>query len=318
MTVPSLTLGIDLGGTKIDIGVVDSAGKILRRELIKTSKIGPETVVNDIHETVQKLIQKNEHFEAAGVGMAGQIDSKTGDVNFAPNLRWSNFPLGSELEKKLQIPVKVTNDVRAAAWGEWLYGAGRGSKDLICLFVGTGIGAGIVSDGNMLIGNNNAAGEVGHMTIDLNGPLCSCGNRGCFEAFAGGWAITRRAKEIISQDFLEGKNFLDLMGCEIDQVTGRHVIEAYQQKSPLAIKVVEEVKEALIAGVANLVNAFNPEKIILGGGIITGAPFFIDVIRKGVPERALKATSENLQVVHTELKGDASVIGAGAFAKRKE
>lgn len=318
MTIPSLTIGIDLGGTKIDIGVVDAAGKILRRELIKTSKIGPEAVVDDIYEAVQKLIQKNEHLEAAGVGMAGQIDSKTGNVHFAPNLGWNHFPLGSDLAKKLQIPVKVTNDVRAAAWGEWLYGAGRGSKDLICLFIGTGIGAGIVSDGKMLIGNSNAAGEVGHMTIDLNGPLCSCGNRGCFEAFAGGWAIARRAKEIISYDSVEGKKFLDLIGCEVDQVTGRHVIEAYQQKSPLAKKVIEEVKEALIAGVANLVNAFNPEKIILGGGIITGAPFFIDVIREGVPKRALKATSENLQVVRAELKGDAGVIGAGAFAKRKE
>lgn len=315
MAESPLCLGIDLGGTKIDIGVVDDAGKILRRELIKTSKNGPQAVVNEIHDAIQKLSNHNENFAAVGIGMAGQIDARTGEVYFAPNLGWTHFPLAQELEKKLRIPVKVTNDVRAAAWGEWLYGAGRGCKDLVCLFVGTGIGAGIVSGGHMLAGCRNAAGEVGHMTLELNGPACSCGNRGCFEALAGGWAIARRAKELISYDSIEGKKFLDLVGCDEDQVTGRHVLEAYQKKSPLAIKVIEEVKEALIAGVANLVNAFNPEKVILGGGIISGAPVFVEAIREGISKRALKVAVDGLEVVRAELKGDAGVIGACAFAK---
>lgn len=315
MAKAGVTLGIDLGGTKIDIGFVDASGKILRRELIKTSKEGPEVVVKEISETAKKLrIPADGQLMGAGIGMAGQIDSKNGLVHFAPNLGWKNFPLGESIEKALQIPVWVTNDVRAAAWGEWLYGAGKGCEDLICLFIGTGIGAGIVNGGKMLTGCRNAAGEVGHMTLDLNGPLCSCGNQGCFEALAGGWAIAKRAKEVLLYDSVEGKKFLDLTGGTVDEITARTVFEAYRSKAIVAVKVVNEVKEALIAGVASLVNAFNPAKIILGGGIITGAPYLVDVIREGVPKRGLKTAVEFLEIVQAQLKGDAGVVGASAFA----
>lgn len=309
-----VNLGIDLGGTKIDIGVVDFSGKILRRELIQTNKVGPEAVVSEITVAFRKLTDPNEEFITVGVGMAGQINGKTGLVYFAPNLGWKNFPLGEELQKSLGIPVKVTNDVRAAAWGEWLYGAGKGCDDLICLFVGTGIGAGIVCGGKMLTGATNAAGEVGHMTIEINGPLCSCGNRGCFEALASGWAIARRAKEEMTYDAVEGKKLLDFIEGNVDGITGKVILEAYQKHVSVAVKVVEEVKEALVAGVANLVNAFNPEKIILGGGIITGAPYLIEVIREGLSKRALKTSSDHLEVVQAQLKGDAGVVGAAAFA----
>jgi len=309
-----VTLGIDLGGTKTDLGIVDGSGKILQHELIKTSKEGPQAVVQEMIHSIKKLESSHGPISAVGIGMAGQIDGRTGLVYFAPNLGWKNFPLGQELEKVLKIPVKVTNDVRAATWGEWLYGAGRGCEDLVCLFVGTGIGAGIVSGGNMLIGSRNAAGEVGHMTIDLNGPLCSCGNRGCFEALASGWAIAKRAKEMLTYDSVDGKKLLDLIGGTAEDITARSVFEAYRMKSPVAVKVIEEVKEALIAGVAALINAFNPAKIILGGGIINGSPDLIDVIREGVPKRALKTTVESLDIVPASLQAEAGVIGAAAFA----
>lgn len=310
-------LGIDLGGTKIDIGVVDGNGAILRRELIKTSKAGPDAVIHEIHSAAKKLTSLDESILSAGVGMAGQIDGKSGLVHFAPNLKWTNFPLQEVLEGKLGCPVKVTNDVRAAAYGEWLYGAGRGCDDLVCLFIGTGIGAGIVSGGKMLTGSTNAAGEVGHMTIDLNGPPCSCGNRGCFEALASGWAIATRAQECMTHDSVQSKKFLDLVGGTVEEITARKVIEAYGAKSGLAVKVIDEVKEALIAGTASLANILNPAKIILGGGIITGAPFLVDVIREGISRRALKTNSEFLKVVQAQLRGDAGVIGAAALSGQK-
>jgi len=310
----NLTLGIDLGGTKIDIGLVDSSGIILRRELIKTNKNGPEAVVSEISNVVKKMQLPNETPLAVGIGMAGQIQAEAGVVHFAPNLGWVDFPLGSELQKQLNIPVKVTNDVRAAAWGEWLFGAGIGCSDLICLFIGTGIGAGIVCNGEMLLGSHNAAGEVGHMTLELNGPPCSCGNHGCFEALASGWAIAKRTKEVITYDSYEGKRFLDLIGGTQDDITARVVLEAYRKNSGIAIRVIDEVKAALVAGIANLANAFNPAKIILGGGVITSAPFLLDVVREGIAKRALKTTSESLEIVQPQLKGDAGVIGAAAFA----
>jgi glucokinase len=315
MTKSPVTLGIDLGGTKIDIGIVDPSGKILRRELIKTNKSNAQFVVNDIKNAFEKLKSTTETIDAAGVGMAGQIEAKTGRVHFAPNLGWKNYELGAELENALQIPVKITNDVRAAAWGEWLYGAGQGCNDMVCLFVGTGIGAGIVSGGKMLVGASNAAGEVGHMTIDLNGPLCSCGNRGCFEALASGWAIARRAKEVMTYDSVESKKLLDLTGGTVESLTGRDVIDAYRSKASVAVRVIEEVKTALVAGVANLINTFNPSKLILGGGIITGAPVLVDSIRDEVSTRALKSSVENLEIVQAQLKGDAGVAGAAAFVK---
>lgn len=314
MVKQRVILGIDLGGTKTDIGIVDPSGKILRREVIKTSKKGPDTVVNEIKNVVDKLSSQDETIVAAGVGMAGQIDGDTGLVHFAPNLGWKEFPLGSELEAVLKCPVRVTNDVRAAAWGEWLYGAGKGCSDLICVFVGTGIGAGVVSGGKMLTGATNTAGEVGHMTLDLNGPVCSCGNRGCFEALVSGWAIAKRAKEVVTYDSVAGKKLLDLIGGTIEEITAGKIFEAYHVKSPLAIKVVEEAKEALIAGIANLINIYNPAKIIMGGGIINGSPFLIDVIREGVPKRALKVPVEGVEIIQAKIKADAGVVGAAAFA----
>lgn len=310
-----VTVGVDLGGTKVDMGIVDGSGKMIRRELIKTNKESPEAAVYDILQAIERLKTSQEEILVVGIGMAGQIDNQTGSVRFAPNLNWRNFPLGKALEEALKIPVKVTNDVRAAAWGEWLYGAGKGCDDLICLFVGTGIGAGIVSGGKMLTGSHNTAGEVGHMTIDLKGPLCSCGNYGCLEALAGGWAIAKRAKEMAIDDVSHGKQLLDLIGGTIDEIDARKVFKAYHLQSPIAIRVITEVKEALIAGIAGLLNAFNPAKIILGGGIITGVPDLIEVIRQGVAKRALKTSIEFLEIIQAELKGDAGIVGAAAFAK---
>lgn len=310
MTKALVTLGIDIGGTKINIGVVDAQGKILRRELIKTNKNGPEAVLQDIDSVVKKLTSPFDSIQAAGIGIAGQIDFETGLIHFAPNLGWINFPLGERLQNILNIPVKVTNDVRAAAWGEWLYGAGKGCNDLICLFVGTGIGAGIVSGGKMLKGGLNAAGEVGHMTIDLNGPLCSCGNRGCFEALAGGWAIARKAKEMITYHSVEGKKLLDLTGKTIDEMNAKCIFEAYHMKSDIATKIIEEVKEALIVGISTLAHAFNPTKVILGGGIITGAPFLIENVRQELPKRGLKTNVAYIEIIPARFQNDAGVIGA--------
>ncbi len=158
---------------------------------------GYSAVLNQIVKGVEQLKGADPGFQcpvSASVS-PGRWTRETGAVMFAPNLDWHNVPLRAEVEKACAIPVVVTNDVRAALWGEWLFGAGRGAGDLLCIFIGTGIGGGIVCGGKVLEGCSNTAGEIGHMTVDLNGPLCNCGNRGCMEALAGGWAIARRAHE---------------------------------------------------------------------------------------------------------------------------
>ena len=252
---------------------------------------------------------------AAGVGMAGQIADRSGLVHFAPNLGWKDFPLGTKLGNALDVPVSVINDVRAAAWGEWLHGAGVGCPDLLCLFFGTGIGAGVVSGGRMLTGSNNAAGEVGHMTIALHGALCGCGNRGCFETLAGGWGIARRAREVIAYDAVRGQRLLELAGGNSDAITAREVFIAYREKVPVAVKVIEEFKEALIMGISSLVNIFNPSKVILGGGIIQGNLDLVEVVRQGVPKQALKVSVAQLEIVPALLAGEAGIVGAASFAR---
>lgn len=319
MEKAKLGLGIDLGGTKIGIGIVDLAGKVKKSVLLETKvKDGADAIVKDIFEATKELLSQEGKGSVccAGVGMAAQIEKETGVVCFAPNLGWKNFPLQKELGRLLDLPVWVINDVRAATWGEWLYGAGRNCNDLLCLFIGTGIGGGIVSGGEMLFGDSNTAGEVGHITIDLHGPLCTCGNHGCFEAFAGGWAIARRAKELIATSTAEEKFFMEQIGVKLEEITAKHLIEAYRKDNPLAEKIIEEVKEALVVGVASLVNAFNPKRLILGGGIIKGIPELIEVVRKELPKRALKAPLISLEIAPAELKNDAGLIGAAAYAMR--
>lgn len=309
------SIGIDLGGTKIIVGLVDDKGNVLKSHLLKTRvDDGPAAIVEDIVSVSKDLIG-NEPIDAIGIGVAGQIEKNTGTVVFAPNLGWKDFPLQKELFSRTEIPTFVTNDVRAATWGEWLYGAGQDCQDLLCIFVGTGIGGGVVSNGQMLIGATNTAGEIGHITIDLHGVNCACGNRGCFETLAGGKAIARRAKEAIVFDPAEGNILIDMAGGFLDGVTTKIVFEAYRKKLPLAIKIVEEVKVALVAGVTSLVNAFNPSRVIMGGGIMNGNPEFIEIIKVGVAKNALQAALQGLEIVPAALKNDAGVIGAAAYAR---
>lgn len=312
------TIGVDLGGTKLEVGIVDSSGHVIDHRLIKTKvKEGPKAVIKDIVNAINELRQKHSEgiIGAIGVGIAGQIDKKNGTVNFAPNLNWHDVPLQNELQDSLNLPVFVINDVRAAAWGEWLFGAGKGSDDILCLFVGTGIGGGIVSGGRMLTGCSNSAGEIGHMTIDKNGPKCTCGNIGCFEALAGGWAIARRTREAVANNIKSSKSLLSLSEGKIEELTPKHLFQAALQQDPLACSIVDSVSKDLIAGNVGLVNAFNPERLILGGGIINGRPEFIEEIRKGVASRALKTAVSPLKIVQAALKANAGVIGAAAFAR---
>jgi glucokinase len=310
-------IGVDLGGTKIEVAVVDAKGKIHQRVRRATrAESGPATIRGEIISAAQELQKDSDSPPAGvGVGVAGQVDPKSGLIYFAPNLDWHNEPLQSDLNHALGLPVVITNDVRAATWGEWLYGAGQGCNDLLCLFVGTGIGGGVVSGGQLLTGCSNTAGEIGHTIIDLKGPPCSCGSRGCFEALAGGWAIAREAREAISADPSAGDTLLKLAG-QPEAITAEIVSEAFRINDLLASHLVDKVTQALIAGCASLVNAFNPCRLILGGGVIEGLPELLDRIDHGIRQKALSAATRSLQVLPSQLKSDAGVIGAAALAIR--
>jgi glucokinase len=312
-------IGIDLGGTKIAFGTVDEEGRLLELVRYATETAGGYgAVINQVVEGVRRLKGASEvPMSGIGIGVAGQVDPGTGTVAFAPNLDWHNVPLRADVERACEIPAVVTNDVRAALWGEWLFGAGRGTADLLCIFIGTGIGGGIVSGGRVLEGCSNTAGEIGHITVDLGGPLCTCGNRGCMEALAGGWAIARRAHESVKADPVLGSTILKMAGGKVEEITAKTLVQAFYAADPLAVKILYEVTEALSAGIAALVNALNPCRIILGGGIIEGMPEMVSFIDRGVRSRALSAATGHLAISASKLRNEAGIIGAAALAMRQ-
>jgi len=309
-------IGIDLGATKTDVGLIESGGHIRRRlRRLTPIKGGPPLIEADIVAAVHELLGPHASTPVGvGAGLAGQIDPKEGNVLFAPNLDWRDVPFQRDLSQALGLPVVVTNDVRAITWGEWLHGAGQGCNDLICLFVGTGIGGGVVSGGKVLSGSTNAAGEIGHLVIDWNGPSCTCGNRGCLEALAGGWAIARHAQEAVSRDPSAGSTLLEMVGGKRESITAETVARAAQTGDPLAKQLIDKVAEALIAGSVSLIHAFNPSRLILGGGVIEGIPELVHRVAEGVFQRAFVASTQGLEIVPSKLKENAGIVGSAMLA----
>ncbi len=308
-------IGIDLGGTKTILGQVDGQGKVRRRlQLPTNAPQGPAPVKQAITGAVQTLLKDASNLPAGiGIGVAGQVDAQKGAVFFAPNLGWRNEPLGEDLARATGLPVRVENDVRAATRGEWLYGAGRGCDDLVCLFVGTGIGGGVVSGGRVLAGCSNTAGELGHVTLSLDGPSCRCGNRGCLEALAGGWAIAQQAREWATSDPEAGEFILNMVEGQPEKITAKIAADAAKAGDPLALSLFERVALALAAGAASFINAFNPCRMILGGGVIEGCPWLVKKVAQGLEERALPAALAPLRVVRSRLRQNAAVVGSAAL-----
>ena len=315
-----IAVGIDLGGTKIALGRVDEDGALLELARYETrTRQGHAAVIDQVVEGIRRLgAGASANVSGIGIGVAGQVDRESGAVLFGPNLDWHDVPLREDIEKACGIPVVVTNDVRAAMWGEWLFGAGRGVEDLVCVFVGTGIGGAIVSAGKLLEGCSNTAGEIGHMTVDMNGPLCNCGNRGCMEALAGGLALARSAREALGADPVSGGKILELAGGSLEAVTAKIVVQACLDGDSTAARLLGGAVQALGAGVAALVNAVNPCMVILGGGIVEGMPELVSRVEKEVRARALSAATARLVFRAAGLGEIAGIVGAAALAMRQK
>jgi len=309
---------VDLGGSKLETALVNTDGCIIasHRRSIHHEK-NPDRAITDIVASIEICLREaNQTAWGLGIGVAGQVDKVSGTVRFSPNLGWHNVPLRARLEEALGLPVVVNNDVRAATWGEWRHGAGQGVNDLVCLFVGTGIGGGIVSSGCLLEGCHNSAGELGHITIVASGRHCRCPNQGCLEAYAGGWAIAERAQEAVRADPKAGQALVTLVD-GIQHISAATVSRAYTDGDPLASRLVEETAQYLAAGVVGIVNAFNPCLLILGGGVIQGLPEYIPLIERSVRANALETAVEHLRIVTAALGNKAGVIGAAALARSK-
>jgi glucokinase len=312
----SPTLGVDLGATKVAAAVVDAEGRAVASHVFPTkAEKGPEGIIDDITVCVQDMLRAaGGSAEGVGIGVPGQIDAATGAVRFAPNLGWRDVPLRDVLERSLGLPVVVTNDVRAATWGEWKHGAGQGIDDLVMLFIGTGVGGGIISGGRVLVGCTNTAGELGHLTIVAGGRPCHCRNRGCLEAYVGGWAIAEQAREAVARDPQAGRLLLALAG-DAAAITTYTVGDAYARADPLTVRLVGEVGRHLASGIVGVVNALNPCLVILGGGVIEGLPELVALAERLVRAQAIEAAVGELRIVRAGLGRHAGVIGAASLAR---
>lgn len=305
-----------MGGTKIALAVVSESGAILSSHRHSTDTAdSADQIVGVIASCIQTCLGDQAHqARAVGAGVAGQIRERDGVLLNGPNLPWRNVPLAAKLAKATGLPSTVVNDVRAAALGEWKFGAGRGERDLVCVFVGTGVGGGIVADGRLRAGATNTAGEVGHMTIVSDGRTCHCPNSGCLEAYVGGWAIAERARELAKARPNDSGRLREIAG-SVEQITAETVALAYRGGDPLSREILEATVEYLSAGLVSLVNVLNPKLLILGGGVIDGLPSLVPATEALVRQRALAAAVGSLRVVRAGLGEDAGVVGAADRAR---
>jgi glucokinase len=310
-------LGIDLGGTKIYAAVVDKKGRIISSARKKTKpEKGFKNTVNRIAKCATKAVKDAEiemnDIQAVGVGSPGPLDLKEGKIIETPNMDWKDAPLKQDLSNLLERPVSIDNDGNVGVLGELAYGAGQGVKHLIGLFIGTGIGGGIIIDGKLLHGYNENAAELGHLILDPYGPKCGCGNNGCLEAFAGRLAIEREIK--IAQ--LHGKEttiFDDLKPNE--RLRSKRLAKAYKKNDPAAVEAIEKSAMYVGYGVASLLNALNPQMVVLGGGVVEaiGEPY-IKIVKKYAEDHVFAIAKRNVRIVKAKLKDDSAVLGAARLA----
>lgn len=309
------TLGIDVGGTKIAAGVVDSEGTILARDQLPTDSEDPQAIVTAIDKVARQL-RAAFAISAAGVGAAGLVDVDRGVILGAPNLSYRDLPLRSMLEDRLGVRVIIDNDANAAAWAEALHGAGVGVRDQIMVTVGTGIGGGLVLGGRLYRGAHGVGAEIGHMVVDPDGPPCGCGNRGCWEAMASGNAIGRMARERLVAGRVE-TSLLERAGGDVGSITGALVGDAAVAGDAFARSLVAEAGRMLGLGMASLVNIFDPELIVVGGGAAAGTgELLLGPAREAMGEWIVgRAWRTPVRVLEAALGNDAGIVGAAALAR---
>ncbi len=312
-------IGIDVGGTNVKIALVDGEGKIIYSNSVPTyAQMGYEYTVNNIKQAIRDLMKETntdaKEIEGIGFDFPGQVDYKTGVVKLAPNIPgWINVPIAQMIEEEFNIPTRIDNDVRCAALGELKFGAGKGCENFVCITVGTGIGSGLVINGQLVRGAANAAGEIGHIKLQMNGgPICGCGDTGCLEAFASGPSIVAMAQEYLKGG--KSTKFREMAGAD-GEITPYIVAKAAEAGDPVAKRIFEIVGTYIGMGLVSVINLLNPEKVIIGGGVAAAGDLLLDPIRKTIKERAMVVAGNSVEIVPAELGNSAGVIGASMLVE---
>ena len=315
--VPKYYAGIDLGGTFIKCGIVDGDGNILASEKIETGRERPyEEIAHDMAALVRRLEEGTRvRVSAVGVGSPGTVDSQNGVIVYSNNIRWKDVPLRTSLEALLKVPVYITNDANAAALGEYAFGAGSAFESVVLITLGTGVGGGIVLDGKLFEGNRSAGAEIGHTVIRMGGEKCTCGRRGCFEAYASATALIRQTKKamIVSPD----SRLWELCQGNAEKVDGKTAFDGMRLGDRAATRVVKNYIRYLAEGIANLCNEFRPEAVLLGGGVCAEGETLLKPLKKQV-EKLLYGGTEYapVEILRATLGNDAGLVGAAKYAMR--
>lgn len=303
-------VGIDLGGSKLRGGLLSSSGQMVGRLEMQTEAWkGASSVLANLKSVITRLMDSTDPARVAGIGIAaaGQIHPKTHAVVYAPNLEWENVPLRDEIESAFAMPVYVENDVRAAAWGEYRFGAGRGAESLIAVFVGTGVGSGAVVDGIVLRGAGNAAGELGHTQVVPDGVPCACGRRGCVEAYASGRGFIRRLEAALAAG--TETRLGPETGGDASRVTAALVARAAAAGDAFARGLWDDAERFLGQAIANYVTLLNPELLVLGGGVMTTVPSLAQALERQVRTHAT-VLSRDVRIARAGLGDSSAIFGA--------
>ena len=309
-------IGIDLGGTNIVAGVVDENYQILTKASVKTNLPRPEQeIAADMAAVARQAAEEAglslDQIEWVGVGTPGIANSATGIIEYSNNLGFCNTPMVQYLEEALGRPAFIENDANAAAYGEYVAGAAKGAKHAVCITLGTGVGGGIIIDGKIYCGSNFGGAEIGHTVIDVNGPMCSCGRKGCFEVFSSATGLIRMTKEALAAHPESAMK-------DEERITGRTAFHYMRAGDETAKQVVDDYIRYLAAGVTNTINIFQPDILCIGGGVCNeGDPLLLpmkEIVKKEVYTRN---SPKNTEIVIAKLGNDAGIIGAAFLGNAK-
>jgi glucokinase len=317
-----LFVGVDLGGTNLRAGIVDlDTGQVLAQRSIPTlAREGSEAVMARMAGLINELIAaeglSKGRIGGIGIGVPGVLDLPHGRVVFLPNLpgNWPNVPLAETVARQCERPVSLLNDARAITYGEWRFGAGQGVETMACFTIGTGVGGGLVINGQLHLGIGGTAGELGHQTIDLNGPVCGCGNRGCLETFASGPAIAAAGMRAVIQGLTT--RIGQMVDYDLNRITPEVIAAAALQGDPVAREIYTQAGTALGIATGNVLVTVGPRKVVIAGGVAEAGDLLLDPVRKTLRERVWIMPVDQVQVVQASLGGNAGVLGVAYWASQ--
>jgi len=317
---PEYVVGVDIGGTKIYSGVFNSSLECIGTARVSTkAQRGPEAVIERIYRSVLDAIDECDlsltQIRGVGVGAPGAVDTENGRVIFAPNLEWKDVPLKKALEKQLELPVFLENDCNICTLGVYERELKRKPKNMVGIFLGTGIGAGLILNGEIFSGFNRTAGEIGHTILEVSGPKCACGNSGCFEALASRTALIRKIQTAVKAG--QKTILTDMLGPDLEDLRSGDLRKAIRRGDKFVDQVVEEAAQYTGIAVANIINLLNPEVVVLGGGVIEALEDeMMSIIVETAQEYAMSGTAKGIEIIASKLGDDAGITGGAVLARR--